>query len=162
VNFICRYTLRENHGPSGHTWQVRPHLPYATSWILDINNSTSTSWMNKKRWFYVGLIKGTRLEALEHLSMQLNRHNLHNHHQGAILDVPPHRRCITRSLVRCACTSRCAHTYDRWNFEQPTWEPTCNRPRTKDHGHPRQEAVDHMCALTYNQPPQHSTDLPKL
>jgi hypothetical protein len=57
---------------------------------------------------------------------------------------PPHHRCITRWF------GWCAHTYTWWNLVQLTWEPTCNRPRTKDQGRPRWEAVNHKCARTYD------------
>jgi hypothetical protein len=36
--------------------------------------------------------------------------NRHNHRQGVILDVPQHRRCITRQLSRTDRTSRYGRT----------------------------------------------------
>jgi hypothetical protein len=42
--------------------------------------------------------------------------NRHSHHQGVILDVPQHRRCITRQLSRTGHTSRYDHTYQTLGF----------------------------------------------
>jgi hypothetical protein len=62
--------------------------------------------------------------------------NRRNHHQGVILDVPQHRRCIIRPLGRAGRTSRYSCTYAMVNQANPSWELTCNRQRISDQGRP--------------------------
>jgi hypothetical protein len=68
--------------------------------------------------------------------------NRHNHHSEATLGFPEDRRCITR---QAGGPTAPIHLRAGWNRPK---EPTYNRLRSSDQGHPRWVAVDHRVGCT--------------